>query len=342
MRKIPFHKSIIAVDVYDPILPEHWTAEWESWESIEILRDTLVELGHEVKIISEDTNLIQVLSEIPDSEVDKTIVWNLVEGFQSRNRESYVPSLCEFYGMAHTGSDAYAQCITLDKKLTKKIARSINIPVIQDFSITEFGNHGKLSKKYFIKPRFEGSSLGVVEASIIEKPSDLNRYLIGMKTSGIQDFMIEEFLEGPDLTIGLFFSKDAIQVTKLGKIIHNGSIYSQSVKSKYGEFETISYDGISENLERQVQEYSKLIAQEIGLSGYSRIDWKLNAEGLPFFLEINATPGLSPLYSLLPILYKDTFHKSYSELIKEILENSYYEFQNNKRFQYGKRKHNVF
>jgi D-alanine-D-alanine ligase len=343
MRKIPFHKSIIAVDIYDPILPTHWTAEWESWESIEILKDTLIELGHEVEIITLDENLIHILSNISEFNLSKTLVWNLVEGFQSRNRESYIPSICEFYGIAHSGSDAYTQILTLDKKLTKNIAKSLNIPVPIDYHIDELKNNDTFNnKKYFIKPRFEGSSLGVTEASLITEKLDLERYLREMKTSGIQDFIIEDYLEGEDLTIGIFSKENQIFSTKLGKVIFNGLVYSQKIKSKYGEYETISYEDIPEEIEEKIKKYSIQLAKELGVIGYARVDWKLNHKKEPFLLEVNSTPGLSSIYSLLPILYKDTFNKSYSDMIQDIIQESYFEYQNNKRYQYGKRKHNVF
>lgn len=66
----------------------------------------------------------RMLTERPDVDV----IWNISEGYGTRNREAWVPVLCEMYGIPCLGSDAATLSMSLDKVLTKQIARQNGIP----------------------------------------------------------------------------------------------------------------------------------------------------------------------------------------------------------------------
>lgn len=85
------------------------------------------------------------------------------------------------------------------------------------------------------------------------------------------------------------------------------------------------------------QEYPEIgsgttgLANAIGVFGFGRADWKLNARGEPVFLEMNLTPGLSPFYSSFPISYM----RDYKEMVMEILSIALAEYRSSSRA-YGK------
>jgi len=66
----------------------------------------------------------RMLTERPDVDV----IWNISEGYGTRNREAWVPVLCEMYGIPCLGSDALTLSKSLDKVLTKQLARQTGIP----------------------------------------------------------------------------------------------------------------------------------------------------------------------------------------------------------------------
>ena len=84
----------------------------------------------------------------------------------------------------------------------------------------------------------------------------------------------------------------------------------------------------------QIPDRTSILAEKLGFFGFGRADWKLDKEGIPRFLEINLTPGLSPFYSSFPISYGDGL-ESYKEMVKEILSISIVEYEKVSRF-YGR------
>ncbi|MCB1179066.1 MAG: D-alanine--D-alanine ligase, partial [Leptospiraceae bacterium] len=89
------------------------------------------------------------------------------------------------------------------------------------------------------------------------------------------------------------------------------------------------------NTNKIIQSKSLIISKLIGISGYARLDWKLDASGNPKFLEINLTPGLSFKYSTLPLIFQNK-GISYKNLIKLILKSSLYDYKNSHFRTYGK------
>jgi D-alanine-D-alanine ligase len=311
--------------------------EWESKRSVEYLRDTLYDLGFKVEIYEPFHNKSKLLgrltSEIKKKQRPNTILWNLVEGFYSRNREGYIPNLAEFLGFPYTGSDSYLQCITLDKDLTKSIARSLGVSTPKSylcFSKDKIPQIPESDFPLFAKPNSEGSSLGIKNSSIVLNSSEL-KVTIDQTPDVFFPILLEEYLPGDEYTIGIIGSKENVRTLRLCQVWIEG-VYDQDSKSKnYMPEKIIPIDPV--NL-RQIPDETSKLANKLGFFGFGRADWKLDKEGTPRFLEINLTPGLSPFYSSFPISYGEGL-ESYKEMVNEILNISFVEYEKVSRF-YGR------
>jgi D-alanine-D-alanine ligase len=142
------YRIILIADIYPDNIKssKHFYQEWESRDSINYLANVISSFAYIPEIIEPIKNRDKLLSElfsiIKNREESKTILWNLVEGFYSPNREAYIPSLAEFFGIPFVGSDASAQILSLNKKLTLDIAKSLGIPILSDlFSIIKNRHH---------------------------------------------------------------------------------------------------------------------------------------------------------------------------------------------------------
>jgi len=311
--------------------------EWESKRSVEYVRDTLYDLGFKVEIYEPIHDKIKLLnrltSEIKKNQRQNTILWNLVEGFYSRNREGYIPNIAEFLGFPYTGSDSYLQCITLDKDLTKSIARSLDIPTPYSYLCASKDKIPQIPESdfpLFAKPNSEGSSLGIKKSSIVLNSSDLKVY-IDQTPVVFFPILFEEYLPGDEYTIGIIGSKENVRTLRLCQVQMDG-VYGQDSKSKnYMPEKIIPKNPV--NL-RQIPDGTSRLADKLGFFGFGRADWKLDKEGAPRFLEINLTPGLSPFYSSFPISYGEGL-ESYKEMINEILGISFVEYERVSRY-YGR------
>lgn len=136
-----------AEDYSDVTGPDDRFDEFEPESTIAAMEQGILEAGHIPVRIGSPKNL---LSRAPDAD----LIWNIGEGYGSRNREAWVPVLCEMRDIPFLGSDAYALSVTLDKMLAKMIAGNLGIPVTKHHVI-----------------RFEGSSESVTYDTASPRPS---------------------------------------------------------------------------------------------------------------------------------------------------------------------------
>ncbi|TGK13046.1 D-alanine--D-alanine ligase [Leptospira fletcheri] len=331
---------LLVADVAASSLDRKLVQEWESLESVEFIRETLETLGETVKVVFSPADLLVLLAENSSTTFDeRPVLFHLVEGYLSRNREAWLPALAEYFGFPHTGSDAHSQILSLDKHTSKLMASSLGIPTA-DWGICEAGQESALPppEKYpiFIKPRYEGSSLGIGEENRLKKESDLNAFLETEERKGIS-WIWEVFLPGTEWTLAVIGSPSGgYRASEVGRISlqdADENVYGEKTKTKSHMPEKIRFDS-DPTISGKIREYSLRLCESIGTSGAVRLDWKADKEGSPNFLEWNSTPGLSPFYSSFPICYSRSFG-GYSSLLAKLLEIARIEFQE-ARFLYAK------
>lgn len=96
-------------------------AEFEPESTIVAMEAAVRLLGHEAVRLGGPFSLLK-------SRPDVDLIWNIAEGYGSRNREAWVPGLCEMYRIPYLGSDGFTLSLSLDKVATKQLARRIGIP----------------------------------------------------------------------------------------------------------------------------------------------------------------------------------------------------------------------
>jgi D-alanine-D-alanine ligase len=329
-------KIILFADIYESFseLDSRLKQEWESRASIEYLMEVLKILDYEVELIEPKINLEFFLSNLKSYSRENTIFFNLVEGYTSRNREGYIPSLAEFLGFPYIGSDAYTMAISLDKFLTKKIAKELSIPTL-DSKKWNLNSPEIFETTFpvFLKPNSEGSSLGIHSENICRNQEELD--VVSKKLlSQFFEIISEPYLSGYDLTVGVFGNYDSYAPTKVARIEYKTSVYDEKIKSKSEMPEKLFFD-LDKTIELEIQRYSISLCSELKVNGYARLDWKLDEFGKPFFLEINATPGLSFYYSSLPICYQHSFG-DYTSMIQMLIDLSLIRYKQDLSFDYGK------
>jgi D-alanine-D-alanine ligase len=320
-------KILLIADVY----PYHqdsdgaYYQEWESKDSLDGLISNIKNLNYDVDLISsylEKDRFVHLLRDFVTNKKNDIIIWNLVEGYFSRNREAYIPSICEYFGIPFIGSDTYINCITLDKSLMKDISNKLNIHT---------ANYKKLLSKnlyninldlhfpLFLKPNGEGSSLGISDKSIIVDKDSLLELLNEMPIHYFP-LMLEEYLPGKEYTIGVLSDGNKYQISELCEVVLDG-VYSEIIKSKSTMPEKIQPSNLDMKTLEKIKRQTMEICEEIQFYGYGRLDWKMDTDQTLHFLEFNSTPGLSSIYSSLPKCFEIS-GIDYSKLIEIIIENS--------------------
>ena len=262
----------------------------------------------EIKVTSNKNNLIKSLKEFePD------FVFNALHGYFGEDGK--VQKILDKLKLKYSHSNSKSSEIAMDKKKTKLIFNKIGVPYPKDILVNSNSFNKKLRKLKFkyplvIKPVNEGSSLGV---KICKSINELKKYKLKKKIN----YMIEEFIPGRELTVGILNNK-ALDIIEL-KTKKNFYDY----KSKYtkGMTKYIIPASIPKNIENKCKKYTEKIHKFLKCKGVTRTDFRFDQNKTLgkdlYVLEINTQPGMTPL-SLVPKMakYKGV---SFDKLIENII-----------------------
>ena len=295
--------------------------EYDCIETVHAIRRELERLGHRVVLLRGGKKFLQNVMRRP---VD--LVFNIAEGRGGRNREAHVPALCEMLHIPVTHSDALALSLSLDKSLGIKIARSVGLPTPFQHVVRSPGDEKNLRPPLpvVLKPIHEGSSMGIENDCLVRSHADMRRKLRELLERYRQPVIVEEFLPGKELTVGIV-GNDPPEVLGIMEIAPTSAaldsfLYSIETKRDYKRL--VSYHCPPRDLPEATLVEAGRIALEVfelfGCHDVARVDLRLDAGGKPRFLEINPLPGISPTYSDLCIM-SSLLGVSYSTLIERIL-----------------------
>jgi len=246
----------------------------------------LKELGHEVYTFDLSPELPCKLLELkPDK------VFIALHG--RPGEDGTVQGMLEILGIPYTGSDTITSAVCIDKDFTKRILQRENVKTPAWEVIYEEKDLEHLRWNTFpavVKPAREGSSIGL---KVVNSLSELKEYAEKLlKKSG--KVMIEEFIKGKDLTVGILKGEPLPVI----EIRPKKGIYDYESKYTKGMSEYIIIK--DEALTKKLHEISKKIYRVLSLKDFARIDFRLSEEGEIYFLEVNTIPGMTEL-SLLPM-----------------------------------------
>jgi D-alanine-D-alanine ligase len=310
-------------------LPDDWAEEFDDPSTVEALARVFRSLGHEVRLLGDGPELVRaVLDDPPD------FVFNIAEGHGiSRSREARVPALLEMLGIPHSGSDPLTLALTLDKDCAKRLVRShcssVAVPlgtlVPQGSDSLHALRSVGLPLPVIAKPAWEGSSKGIRGTCFVRQLEDLPEVVASLHRDHQQPVLLEEYIEGDELTVGVLGPTWNPRILGLMRIVPVGAdpsqpfLYSLEVKRDWRRrvrYEIPPYDRA---LLAEIESAALVAYRALGCRDVCRIDFRLRRNGIPSFLEANPLPGLNPEYSDLVILAR-LAGWSYERLIGTILK----------------------
>ncbi len=304
-------------------LPVDAFEEYDSEATVGHICRALASLGHEVCRLGAGPSIIDALREHrPD------IVFNIAEGEGGRSREAHVPALLEMLGIPYVGSDPLTLCVTLDKPVAKRLVMSAGFPTPRFRtcrSEEEFGDPG-FGFPVIVKPAFVGSSTGVRRGSRAASPDEARAMVRFVTGTYRQEALVEEFVSGPEVTVGIL-GNGSPRVVGILEIVPRHVrveefVYSLEVKRDWeNQVEYRCPPLFPPETVAEIERCALGIYRLLGCRDFSRIDFRLDTEGRPQFIECNPLPGLSPGYGDLPIM-AEKMGLPYVSLISEILSHA--------------------
>jgi D-alanine-D-alanine ligase len=275
-------------------------AEFDDLGTIEAIRAALNRAGYEVALLEADQDFVYRLK---DSNVD--FVFNIAEGMRGESRESHVPAILELLDIPYTGSGVLTQAITLHKSRKKEILAYYGIPTPrwQVFTNTNQRLDPNLRFPLIVKPNAEGSSVGITNDSLITDAQALNKQVNRVLREYSQPALVEEYIDGREFTLSLLGNPPEvlpiveINFEHLPRDIHRFD--SWEAKWVYDNPASpvdaiIVPADLEPKLKAQLEEVARRTFGTLGCVDFARTDIRLDRQGVPHVLDVNALPGLMP------------------------------------------------
>lgn len=225
-------------------------------------------------------------------------------------------------GLPYTSCDCAISALTFNKRYTVAVAAFSGIKVANSVLLFKKNYQSpdelvrNLQFPVFVKPNNGGSSIGM---SKVNSPSEELGAAIEKAFKEDEQVLVEEFIKGRELTIGVFKSKGKIIALPITEIKTKKEFFD--FEAKYlGASQEITPAEINDEIAAQINEQAIKIYQIFNCRGIVRIDFIYNEqEGQPYMLEINTVPGQTEA-SLVPQQVKAmgwTLMDFYTSLIGE-------------------------
>ena len=289
--------------------PDDFFAEFDTADTINGIKSALEAYGNKVFMIEADEKAYQKLQEHKD---DLDIVFNFAEGMRGDSREAHIPAMCEMLNIPYTGSKVLTMAITLDKARTKEVLIHHGVPTAR-FKVLRSEDDLKsvsdLRYPLFIKPVQEGSSKGITNNSYISNSEELAVRTKEMLRRYKQPVLVEEFLQGKEFTVGVMGNEDPVVLP----IVEVNFDYLPDYLNKVDSYEVKwLYDSpeflkehpdvepvicparISKSLENEIKVVVLAAYRALDIKDWCRVDIRLDSQGHPNIIEVNAIAGLLP------------------------------------------------
>jgi D-alanine-D-alanine ligase len=277
-------------------------AEWDDSATIAAVEAALAGAGQVIRLEADEDFPGRLRAARPD------IVFNIAEGLHGPNREAHVPAICEFYDVPYTGSDPLTLSLSLDKRRAKDVFQAAGVPAPGGI-LVRGPNERQLALRIalpvIVKPAFEGSSMGIPETALCESPDAVLGAVDHVLAEYHQPALVESFLPGREFTCAILGNGEAARVLPVVEIRFDA--LPADAKPIYGYEAKWVWDRpesplpifrcparMDARLAAEVERTALEAYGALGCRDWSRVDIRLDGEGIPHVLEINPLPGVLP------------------------------------------------
>jgi len=292
----------------------------------EFVSENLKKLGYSPRVLQFTYNKEKIKSEI--KKINPKFIFNLVESINGTDSLAYLAaSLFESLKIPYTGCSAKSLFQISDKLIAKEILKKNKIKTPKYLNLN---NYKKIpvakNEKFLIKNSKEHSSFGLKEEnlSLLDNKKDIIKAL---KNKG-EKYFAEEYIDGREFNISIL--GNPIQILPIAEMKFNypdGKPKIVDYKAKWDE-DSYEYKNTIRNFDFEKKD--RLLLKRLketcikcwnlfSLNGYARIDFRVDENDIPYVLEINDNPCISPDAGFIAAVERAGL--SHNRVIKEIIKN---------------------
>ena len=300
-----FYRRPIAIVYNDPYLLENdakKSLDSPVLDSLDAFICALRELKRPYKILRIDkSNACDVIQELIEERYEMAI--NLCEDISGNNlREPNIPALLELIGIEYTGSGPLALGLTCYKDRSKHLLKGAGLKTPAFFVTDQELEKVPIDFPLIVKPQHEDASIGIYHDSVVYDIEYLNRKIEYIREVLKQPAIVEQYIDGREFNVGIIGNPpEVLPIAEIdfeglpeghAKICSYeakwqvGSIYDVGTKPYFPELPAKLKQGI---IASAIKAYELFQCRD-----YARVDMRIDQKGVPYILEVNCNPDLSP------------------------------------------------
>jgi len=304
------------------------------------VEDDLMEVGNAVKTALElaghQTLFFDVnettFEQLRNSDVE--FAFNVCERFNGSSLfEPHIASMLELLNIPYTGSGPLTLATCINKVRVKEILmhHGILTPNYQVFYSRNKKLDPELKFPLIVKPVCMDNSIGITNDSVVKNEEELRSRVGYILRTYDQPALVEEFIDGKEITVGVLGNGRNAYVLPPSEVMFQNWTEENKIYSYEAKWlkETDSWKNVAVECPADLPKYQeyriKRIALQVydilGCRDYGRIDFRLSKEGVPYVLELNPNPGISPAIDEQPDFIPFAANKAgmtYNDLIIRI------------------------
>jgi D-alanine-D-alanine ligase len=328
--------------LFNAISEQAKTDELDVLVQLEAVSASLGRLGHESVKVPCDLDVRGIIGAL--DAFKPHAVFNLVECLDGYGRLIFlVPAVLDATDMGYTGSPAEALFLTSHKVLAKERIRAAGLPTPDWMGpwpgggmapIVERRPRSRKKASFIVKAVWEHASFGMDDDVVVHQADEAK--LMSMMEEWAPrlrgECFAEEFIDGREFNISVLAAADGPRVLPIAEIhfidYPEGKPKIVSYKAKWEE-DSIEYQSTprgfdfppeDKGLLKELGRLSRSAWDLFALSGYARVDFRVDSKGRPYILEINANPCISPDSGFIAAAQQGGF--DYDAVIRAILEDA--------------------
>ncbi len=294
------HERLVPPD--DPTGVDLATVDWKTEYDVVT---TLREMGHEVQAVGVGSDLAVIRRAV--DEWKPHIAFNLLEEFDGvAIYDQNVVAYLELLRIPYTGCNPRGLMLARDKALSKKILAYHRL-LVPEFAVFPLGRavrrRKRLSFPLIVKSVSQEASLGISQASIVDNEEKLRERVAFIHKSVGTNAIVERYIEGRELYVGVLGNM-RLRVFPIWELFLGGMPdevrhiatarvkWSSAYREKHG-IKSGEAKGLPEGMPEGIRHLAKRVFRALNLSGYARLDLRLDPNGKVHVLEANPNPEVA-------------------------------------------------
>ena len=223
------------------------------------------------------------------------IAFNALHG--KFGEDGAIQGMLEIMGIPCTGSGILASAMGMNKIISKTLFKAYGLQVGPFLSVSRGDSNmlktaqSEIGFPLVVKPSSEGSSVGV---SLVHAQSDFDA-AVKLAFSYDPEILVERYIRGMEVQVGILGERALGAI----EIVPKDVFYSYKAKYEQGMSDHFFPARIPKDVYTRTLDAGLLAHRALGCRGYSRVDFIIDNDGVPYILEVNTLPGMTAT-SLLP------------------------------------------